>query len=160
MWKREIRYPLCLLNIASPSVQEGFLGCGRRAHLFPTDGLSLIQSAAHQKSKSPPKLRLSTSPLSHAGCASLSDYASPRARLFIVSLGDGRSKTRKARRRTQARAPIRRPAKRGVSDAAQNAGRNFAVGDALIMAALSSITASQTGNQVVVSMSSFLISAH
>lgn len=41
-----------------------------------------------------------------------------------------------------------------------NARCNFTVGDTLIMSALSSITASQTGNQVVVSMSSLLISTH
>lgn len=83
MWKREIRYPLCLLNMASPSVQEAFLGCGRRAHLFPTDGLSLTQSAAHQKSKSPPETLAKHVPLSHVGHVFLSDYASPRACLLL-----------------------------------------------------------------------------
>lgn len=62
MWRRAIR---CLLSIAAPSVLGHFLGCGRRAHLLPADGLSLTQSAESQqrKPKKPfPKLQPSESP--------------------------------------------------------------------------------------------------
>lgn len=101
----------------------------------------------------------------------LSDYASPRARLllspWVTDVANSQSSatlasacTNLQARKSEDEIPRLHEHSHGASDVAQNARRNFAVGDALIMGALSSITASQTGNQVVVSMSSFLISAH
>lgn len=84
MWQRAIR---CLLSIASPSALGHFLGCGRRAHLFPADGLSLTQSAASQgrKPKSPPKTlaKRESSPSESCRPCVLSDFASRRACLLF-----------------------------------------------------------------------------
>lgn len=63
MWPLEISwiYLLCWLNIAFPSVSESSLSCSSRAHLFPTDGLSFRRPPAHQRTRIPPKVLLSTS---------------------------------------------------------------------------------------------------
>lgn len=84
MWQRAIR---CLLSIASPSALGHFLGCGRRAHLFPADGLSLTQAAASRgrKPKSPPKTlaKRESSPSESCRPCVLSDFASRRACLLF-----------------------------------------------------------------------------
>lgn len=94
MWPLEISwiYLLCWLNIAFPSVSESSLSCSSRAHLFPTDGLSFRRPRAHQRTRIPPKVLLSTSLwVIPAPCSSLITDTPPGdrdARLLLERLMD------------------------------------------------------------------------
>lgn len=83
MWPLEISwiYLLCWLNIASPSVSKSSLSCSSRAHLFPTDGLSFRRPPAHQRTRIPPEVLLSTSLwVIPAPCSSLITDTPPGSR--------------------------------------------------------------------------------
>jgi len=146
----------------------------RRAGLFRTDGLSVIQPSTHHRSKPPPKSFTDHVLVSHPNSAPLLIvdislfYGLCGQIIAAASVTHARMWSCGNKKSAHDVTPIGRNPKAEGKETLMHyvvcihpqTNSNFTVGNTLIMDTLSSITASQTGNQVAVSTSSFLISSH